>query len=84
MEGNIVFEVGKSIQLRVKRDGMFQRVIFKMIAEPSPAGSYKLLDTDRQIGIKELTQLSDKIGLPVRAAGITVFPKGKSSKDFLI
>jgi len=78
------FEAGKSVQLRIKRAGIFQRIVFNMVAQPSPAGSYKLLVTDRQIGINDLSQLCEEIGLPVKAAGISVFPKGKSSKDFLM
>lgn len=81
---DIDFKEGGSVQLRVKRSGMYQRVVFKMVTEPSPAGKYKLLVTDRQIGINELTQLSNEIGLPLRASGMTVFPKGKSSLDFII
>ncbi|MCX8206103.1 MAG: hypothetical protein N3H30_02635 [Candidatus Micrarchaeota archaeon] len=79
------FKVGESVQLRVKRaGGIYQRVVFRMLAEKSPAGTYKLLDTDRHIPINELSAAADEIGLPLRAAGISVFPKGKASKDFLI
>lgn len=80
----VEFEEGKSIQLRLKRSGIFQRIVFKMTAEPSPAGPYKLLKTDRQIPINELEKLAGETGLPLRAAGISVFPKGKSLRDFLI
>lgn len=85
MAEKIEFKVGGTIQLRVKRaGGIYQRIVFRMIAEKSPAGVYKLLDTDRHIPINELSAAADEIGLPLRAAGISVFPKGKASKDFLI
>ncbi len=81
---SVEFVEGGSVQLRVKRSGMYQRVVFRMVAEPSPAGKYKLLVAERQIGIHELSNLSNEVGLPIRAAGIIVFPKGKSSLDFLL
>ena len=81
---NVEFVEGKSVILRVNRGGMFQRIVFKMVGERSPAGKYKLLVTDRQLPVNELQRLADETGLPLRAASMTVFPKGKSSKDFLI
>lgn len=81
----IDFKVGSSVIIRVKRaGGIYQRIVFHMVAEPSPAGAYKLLDTDCLIPINELSVVAEETGLPVRAKGIPVFPKGKASKDFLI
>ena len=79
------FKVGGSVILRVKcGGGIHQRIVFRMLAEPSPAGPYKLLYTDRQIPINELSALADKVDLPIRAQKISVFPKGKTSLDFKI
>ncbi|MCX8200019.1 MAG: hypothetical protein N3G76_00960 [Candidatus Micrarchaeota archaeon] len=84
-ERKIEFKAGGSVILRVKRaGGIHQRLVFRMVAEPSAAGPYKLLDCDMLIPINELAALADEVGLPVRARGIPVFPKGKASKDFLI
>ncbi len=82
---DIDFKAGGSVILRVKRaGGIYQRIVFRMVAEPSPGGAYKLLDTDRQIPINELALVANEYGLPVRANGISVFPEGKTSKDFMI
>ncbi|MEM3363951.1 MAG: hypothetical protein QXS93_00380 [Candidatus Micrarchaeia archaeon] len=82
---HIDFKAGGSVILRVKRaGGIYQRVVFRMVAEPSAAGPYKLLDCDMLIPINELSAVAEETGLPVRAKGIPVFPKGKASKDFLL
>jgi hypothetical protein len=59
MTQEINFKAGETIQLRVKRAGVPQRVVFKMISQPSPAGPYKLLETDRQIPINELSIVAE-------------------------
>ncbi len=84
-ENKFDFKVGGSVILKVRRaGGIHQRIVFRMLAVPSAAGPYKLLDSERQIPIHELSIVAEETGLPVRAKGIPVFPRGKASKDFLI
>lgn len=84
MEEKPVFEKNKKVTFRVKRSGMFQRIIFTMIEQPFPAGFYTLLVTDLQMDLSEITRLSNEIDYPIKAKNGTVFPKGKSSMNFII
>lgn len=79
-----VFEKDKKITFRIKRGGMFQRVIFTMVEENSAAGPYTLLVTDLQMDLPEISRLSNEIDCPIKAKNGTVFPKGKSLMNFLI
>jgi hypothetical protein len=84
MEEKLIFEKDKKVTYRIKRGGMYQRIIFTMIEQPSPAGPYTLLVTDLQMDLPEITRLSNEIDLPIKAKNGTVFPKGKSLMNFII
>lgn len=79
-----VFEKDKKVTFRIKRGGMFQRIIFTMVEESSAAGSYTLLVTDLQMDLPEIARLSNEIDYPIKAKNGTVFPKGKSLMNFII
>jgi len=83
MEEKPIFEKGKKIMYRVKRGGMFQRVIFTMVEEQSPAGMYTLLVTDLQMDLPEMARLSNEIDFPIKAKNGTTFPKGKSLMNYI-
>ena len=79
----VEFEEGKSVILRVKRSGgIYQRVVFRMVAQPFPEGKYKLLVADRSIDFNEMTRLSNELDLPIKAGAHLVFPKGKEAHDY--
>mgnify|MGYP007060723296 CR=1 FL=1 len=84
MEEKPVFENGKKITYRVKRGGMFQRVIFTMQLTPSPAGNYMMLITDLQMDLPEMARLSNEIDFPIKAKNGTTFPKGKTLMNYII
>jgi hypothetical protein len=84
MEERPDFEKDKKVTFRIKRSGMFQRIIFTMVEQPSPAGPYTLLITDLQMDLSEIARLSNEINYPIKAKNGTVFPRGKSLMNFLI
>ena len=84
MEEKPIFEKDKKVTYRVKRGGMFQRVIFTMVEQPSAAGPYTLLVTDLQMDLPEMARLCNEIDFPIKAKNGTTFPKGKSLMNFII
>jgi hypothetical protein len=84
MEKKPDFEKDKKVTFRIKRGGMFQRIIFTMVEEPSAAGPYTLLVTDLQMDLPEIARLSNEIDYPIKAKNGTVFPMGKSLMNFII
>lgn len=70
-------------EIRVMRQGMFQRIEFTIEMLDSPLGKYPVLVADRQIDMKELIKLSEKLDMPVKGTIGTAFPRGKSGKDFV-
>ena len=73
----------EKVELKVKRSGMIQRILFEIKKVDEPYGSYPVLHTDRAIDLSELARLADEINLPVRAPNGIVFPRGKTGKDFV-
>lgn len=71
------------VEIRVQRQGVFQRIEFKIEIVDSPYGKYPVLTTERQIDMKELVKLAEKIDLPIKGTIGTAYPKGKSGKDFV-
>jgi hypothetical protein len=84
MEEKPIFEKDKKVTYRVKRGGMFQRIIFTMVEQPSPVGPYTLLVTDLQMDLPEMARLSNEIDFPIKSKNGTTFPKGKSLMNFII
>jgi len=70
------------VDIKVMRSGtlQFQEFVVKRI--PSPVGAYPVLFVDKFIDTSELLRLAEEYQLPISAKNGTVFPKGKTSKDF--
>ncbi|MEM3555433.1 MAG: hypothetical protein QXF56_01810 [Candidatus Micrarchaeia archaeon] len=70
------------VDIKVMRSGtlQFQEFVVKRI--PSPVGAYPVLSIDKFIDMSELIRLAEEYQLPISAKNGTVFPKGKTSKDF--
>ena len=70
------------VELRVRRAGVIQLQDFVVKKGMSPAGEYPYLFLDKFIDLSELLRIAEELQLPVTAKNGSVFPKGKSSKDF--
>lgn len=70
------------VDIKVMRSGtlQFQEFVVKRI--PSPVGAYPVLFVDKFVDMGELLRLAEEYQLPISAKNGTVFPKGKTSKDF--
>lgn len=69
-------------EIRVKRAGVHQRQDFLVKRGMSPEGQYPYLFIDKFVDLGELIRVAEEYGLPVTAKNGSVYPKGKSSKDF--
>ncbi len=70
-------------EIRVYRAGMYQNEEFVVKRIDSPFGKYAVLEVNKFIDLKELLRISEECQLPVYAKNGKVFPKGKSTKDFV-
>ncbi len=72
-----------NVELKVWRAGALQRIDFS--AKRLPAGNmqYLTLFTDRFVDLGELVRIAEEVGLPIFAANGKVFPRGKTSSDFI-
>ncbi|MFH1470247.1 MAG: hypothetical protein ABIF01_00705 [Candidatus Micrarchaeota archaeon] len=70
-------------EIRVFRAGMYQREEFVVKRIDSPFGTFAVLEVDKFIDLKELLRVAEEYRLPVYAKNGKVFPKGKSTKDFV-
>ena len=70
------------IEIRIRRMGIIQRQIFEVRKGMSPAGEYPYLFLDKYTDLSELLRISEEAQLPVTAKNGSIFPKGKTSKDF--
>ena len=73
-----------SIELQVKVAGIVQRQIFNVKKEMTGFGEVNFLVTTANIPAVELARFSKELDFPVKSPRLTVFPPGKSVKDFLI
>ena len=73
----------EKFDLKVKRSGTLQFQEFKIIRVPSPNGAYALLETEKFIDLSELVRLAEELQLPIKAKNGTVFPRGKTTSDFV-
>ncbi|MDD5317673.1 MAG: hypothetical protein PHF51_02965 [Candidatus ainarchaeum sp.] len=69
-------------EIRVKRAGVVQFQDFLVKKKAGPEGEYPYLFIDKFVDLSELIRVAEEYGLPVTAKNGSVFPKGKSSKDF--
>ena len=73
----------KKAEIRVRRNGMFQRIVFTIKTVEEPYGKYPVLFTDRIIDLSEAVRLAEELQIPVEIPSGTTFPKGKTGKDFV-
>jgi len=72
----------EKVDIRVMRSGTLQFQEFMVKRIPSPVGAYPVLFVDKFVDMSELLRLAEEYQLPISAKNGTVFPKGKTSKDF--
>ncbi|MCX8175390.1 MAG: hypothetical protein N3E51_04245 [Candidatus Micrarchaeota archaeon] len=70
------------VELRVRRAGMFQKLLFRVVKRKTPAGEVPYLFLDRFLDLPELMRIAEEYSLPVEAKNGRVFPKGKKESDF--
>lgn len=73
----------KELNVRVKRSGMYQILIFKVVRKDTPNGKVPYLVLDRMLDLSELMRVSEEYQLPVESPVGKVFPRGKKETDFL-
>ncbi|VVB99472.1 Uncharacterised protein [uncultured archaeon] len=77
-----VLEAG-SIDIRVKRTGIYQVLTFKIVKHATPVGVVPYLTLDKFLDLSELMRISEEYSLPVQASNGKIFPKGKKETDYL-
>ncbi len=70
------------IDVRVKRTGMFQHVVFKVVRKDTPVGKVPYLKLDRFLDLSELMRVSEEYQLPIDAPNGKIYPRGKRESDF--
>ena len=71
------------LELRVHRQGAFQKQEFVVLREPFANSSYPVLFLDKFLDFDECVRLANEVGLPIKTKNGVFFPTGKSAKDFL-
>ncbi|MFA6213657.1 MAG: hypothetical protein WC717_00065 [Candidatus Micrarchaeia archaeon] len=77
-----VLKIGE-VDIRVKRMGMYQVLPFKIERRQTPTGIVPYLCSDRAIEMPELVRIATEYDLPVCAQKNSVFPRGKTERDFV-
>jgi hypothetical protein len=72
-----------SVDIRVKRAGVFQILTFTLEREQTPAGPVPYLVLDKFLDTPELLRIAEELQLPVKAKNGKFFPPGKMSVDFV-
>lgn len=72
------------VEYRLKMTGVVQLHRFNVVKEKTPFGEVPFLVpvSERPITQGELVKAADVLGLPIKASGLTTYPKGKMAKDF--
>jgi hypothetical protein len=69
--------------MRVKRNGMYQLLPFKVIRKKTPLGEVPYLTLEgRFLDVAELMRIAEECQLPVEASNGKIYPKGKKETDF--
>ncbi|MCX6773012.1 MAG: hypothetical protein NTV88_04550 [Candidatus Micrarchaeota archaeon] len=71
------------IELHVKRTGIQQRLIFKIVRHATPLGLVPYITLDKFLDLSELMRISEEYSLPVHAKNGKVYPRGKREMDFI-
>jgi hypothetical protein len=70
------------VLIQVKRSGMLQKLLFRVVRKNTPAGLVPYLALDRFLDMSELIRIAEEYQLPVESPAGRVFPKGKKELDF--
>ena len=71
------------VVVRVKRNGVFQQLPFKVVRKKTAAGIVPFLTLDKFLDVSELSRIAEEYQLPVESPVGKVFPKGKRETDFV-
>jgi len=71
------------VTIRVKRNGVFQQLPFKVVRKKTAAGVVPFLTLDKFLDVSELTRIAEEYRLPVESPVGKVFPNGKRETDFV-
>jgi hypothetical protein len=82
LPGREALEKGK-VELRLKRQGSFQRIEFVVKRFPLGKAAYAALCTDRIVDAGEMERLAAEMGLPIFSANGKIYPKGTGASDFV-
>ncbi|MBI5158524.1 hypothetical protein HY992_00200 [Candidatus Micrarchaeota archaeon] len=77
-----ILRAGK-VDIKVKRSGTLQFQEFAVKRVQSAFGTYAFLEIDKFVDLSELLEVAEELQLPIKAKNGFVFPKGKTSKDFV-
>ncbi len=72
-----------TVDVKVMRSGtlQFQEFVVKRIS--SSMGVYAILEIDKFVDLSELIAVAEEIQLPIKAKNGLIFPRGKTTKDFV-
>ena len=71
------------VDIKVMRSGTLQFQTFEVRRIDSPIGKFPVLFLDKFVDMSELLRVAEEFQLPVFTKNGQIFPKGKSSKDFV-
>ncbi|MEM3610287.1 MAG: hypothetical protein QW076_05300 [Candidatus Anstonellales archaeon] len=79
----------KEISIRVKVFGIIKNITFKLnLFEMTNSDSENLksfvYETNNIIEVSELNRIANEFNFPFKAKNAVAYPKGKTSKDFII
>jgi len=70
--------------MRVKRNGMYQLLPFKVIRKKTPLGEVPYLTLENKfLDVAELMRIAEECQLPVEASNGKIYPRGKKETDFI-
>ncbi|MEM2137486.1 MAG: hypothetical protein QW568_00160 [Candidatus Anstonellaceae archaeon] len=71
------------MDIRVKRNGIYQLLPFKVIRKKTPLGEVPYLTLENKfLDVAELMRIAEECQLPVEASNGKVYPRGKKETDF--
>lgn len=79
----------REISIRVKVFGIIKNITFKLnLLETNNSSSENLksfvYETNNIIEISELNRIANEFNFPFKAKNAVAYPKGKTSKDFIV
>ena len=74
---------GGTVEVRVKRSGMYQRITLKLVKQKTMYGNALVLESKRMIDLDEVERIVEEVQLPIKLPNGIFIPKGKMLKDFV-